>query len=51
MRTVTDIICAIRLRHGEVVLTPGDLLALVAEIKRLEDELAMAALNDDRDVI
>lgn len=50
MRTVTDIICAIRLRHGEIVLTPGDLLALVAEIKRLEDELDMA-LNDDRGVL
>lgn len=50
MRTVTDIICAIRLRHGEVVLTPSDLLALVAEIKRLEDELNMA-LNDDRGVL
>lgn len=50
MKTVTDIICAIRLKHGEVALTPGDLLALVAEIKRLEAELEIA-LNDDRGVL
>jgi hypothetical protein len=48
MRTISDIIAAIKLKHGEVTLTPADLLKLVAEIDDLEceiDELHDAANN------
>lgn len=46
MRTVSDIMLAIRLSHGEVTLAPSDLLALVAEIDDLEAELEEA--HDER---
>lgn len=45
MKNVSDIILAIRLRHGEVTLSPSDLLLLVKEIDRMENELDQAAMD------
>lgn len=43
MRTASEIMFAIETTHGEVTLSPGDLLVLVAEIKKLEEAADDAA--------
>lgn len=47
MRTISDIMLAIRLTHGEVTLAPSDLLLLVDEIDNLEAELEQAERRDE----
>lgn len=47
MRTIADILLAIRLTHGEVTLAPSDLLLLVDEIDNLEAELEQAEERPD----